>query len=208
MIEEIMANRRSVRKFKAQRPDSETIKSLIQAAGQAPSANNKQPWRFFILNDKGKIDTLAELVREAAKLIGQHVEPAFQETFAGYSEYFVSFINAPVVIAPCFSELGTLSQLVDDNLPETQREQIREMERKSSLMSIACAIQNLMLTAHASGLGTTCLTGPLISAVEIEKFLKIPPSWRLAALIPVGYPDEEPKKTQRQPVERIIRWVD
>jgi hypothetical protein len=36
------------------------------------------------------------------------------------------------------------------------------------------------------------MTGPLVSADGIREILQVPPPWHIAALVPIGYPDEEP----------------
>jgi nitroreductase len=38
--------------------------------------------------------------------------------------------------------------------------------------------------------------------------LRVPPSWEIAALIPIGYPDETPAPTQRKPAEKVTQWID
>ncbi|MBF0107076.1 MAG: nitroreductase family protein [Deltaproteobacteria bacterium] len=85
---------------------------------------------------------------------------------------------------------------------------IKQMETLSGVMSVSMAVENLMLYAHARGWGTSCMTGPLVAADEIKKILKIPSSWNIAAVVPVGHPGEIPPPTPRRPVQQVITWVD
>ena len=52
MILEMMQKRRSIRRFKPEVPSDADILKLIEAAVAAPSAANKQPWRFLIAKKK------------------------------------------------------------------------------------------------------------------------------------------------------------
>ena len=82
------------------------------------------------------------------------------------------------------------------------------MERDSGLIGSAMAMQNLLLMAADTGLGASGMTGPLIADDQIRRILDIAPSWELAALIPVGYPAEEPPPTERKPAERVVTWIE
>ena len=62
---------------------------------------------------------------------------------------------------------------------------------------MAAAIQNLLLAAHAEGLGACWMTGPLHVAEEIDDFLGVE-NKTLVAVIPMGYPDETPPAPKRK----------
>ena len=93
-------------------------------------------------------------------------------------------------------------------MTEEDRETIRVMEFNSGLISTSLAVQNLMLYAHSLGLGTSCMTGPLVAVREIKALLQIPESWQVAACVPVGYPAEAPQPVARKPVAAVVRWTD
>lgn len=73
MIEKVMRERRSVRRFKPEPVAREVIERLIEAAVCAPSASNRQPWRFVVITRRALIDALAGDVRAAVARIGEHV---------------------------------------------------------------------------------------------------------------------------------------
>lgn len=52
------------------------------------------------------------------------------------------------------------------------------------------------------------MTGPLVASDVLREILHVPASWHLAALVPIGYPDEEPAPTARKPVERVLQWIE
>jgi len=208
MIYELMKSRRSIRRFKPECPSREMVLRLIEAAVTAPSASNKQPWRFLIITNRTVIEQLAAAVRNAVDHVARHIEPASEQMFRNYGDYFTRFENAPAVIVTLFRSLTVLSNLVDSNLPSTVRGRIHRMERDSGLIGVSMAMQNLLLMAHESGLGASGMTGPLVADDEIRRILEISPSWEVAGLIPIGFPAEEPPGTGRKPAENVISWIE
>jgi len=208
MIYDLMKSRRSVRKFKPEAPSREQIERLIEAAITAPSASNKQPWRFIVVANRKKIAELASFVREAVDRIAGHIEPDSREAFRAYGDYFTRFDQAPVAIVALYRSLTVLSNLVDDAIDPGDRERIRIMEENSGLVGVSMALQNLLLVAHEMGLGASGMTGPLVASDRLKLVLDVPPSWGIAALIPVGYPAENPHPTDRKPAGRVTTWIE
>ena len=60
-VREAVAKRRSVRAYKDQPVSQETVNALLEAAHLAPSANNRQDWKFIIIRDKEVIANIAEI---------------------------------------------------------------------------------------------------------------------------------------------------
>lgn len=207
MIEETIRTRRSIRRFRPEAPSRAILEKLIEMAGLAPSASNRQPWRFLVIEDKDLIQRLAEAVATGARNIAEYVDKAFRAPFIEYSDNFSGFRQAPVVIVPIFRKAPLLSQMLDADTPAEWHERVQNLEYNSSLISIALAIENLMLHAHSIGLGTCAMTGPLLVDPEIRTMLEIAESWHIAAFIPVGYPEEMPEPTERKPLKQIIRWI-
>ena len=208
MIYDVMLARRSVRRFKPEVPDRALIERLLEAAVSAPSASNKQPWRFVVVASRAVIASLAAAAREAVEEIARHVEPRSEAAFRAYGSYFTRFEAAPVVIVALFRSLTVLSDLVDDRLPDGARARIGAMEERSGLIGVAMALQNLLLMAHAMGLGASGMTGPLVAADRFRTLLEVPPSWEIAALVPVGFPAEAPPAPPRKPVGRVTQWIE
>jgi nitroreductase len=207
-LQSLLASRRSVRRFKPEAPPRADIERLIEAAVTAPSASNKQPWRFFVVTRRALIHQLAADVRESVERIAGHVEPASVDSFRAYGDYFTRFEGAPVVIVALYRGLTVLSNLVDARLPDADRARIDAMERTSGLMGVAMALENLLLMAHEMGLGASGMTGPLVAADRIRALLDIPPSWEVAALVPVGYAAETPPPTDRKAADKVTTWME
>ncbi|MFO0563106.1 MAG: nitroreductase family protein [Polyangiales bacterium] len=206
-VDEFFYGRKSVRRFRDQPVERAVIERLMQLATSAPSASNKQPWRFVIVRERAVISAMAAAVRAEIALVLANMDESGVEAFRTYGEYFTRFEAAPCVIAPTCRPTPILSQLVRPTLDRAAHERIAQMEHKSASVSTALAIENLLLAAPQLGLGASPLTGPLLAAHRLSELMKIPPSWDLLALIAVGYPDEEPRKTERKPVESVLRWI-
>jgi coenzyme F420-0:L-glutamate ligase/coenzyme F420-1:gamma-L-glutamate ligase len=200
--------RRSVRQFSDEVPSRELLEQLVGAAITAPSASNKQPWRFFIVLDPARIAALAEAVKAAVERVAKHVEPTSRAGFRGYGSYFWRFEDAPALIVPLCRRLTLLSHMVASSLPAEDRACIDALETRSGLMGTSMALQNLLLMAPTLGLGASGMTGPLLAKDEIRAQLGVPPSWEIACLVPVGFPAEKPSPTPRRLVEKVIRWIE
>ena len=208
VLSELMRGRRSVRRFLPDPVPREVLRRLLEAAISAPSASNKQPWRFFVVTSRDRVDRMAAAVRAEVDRIARHVPPESEAPFRAYGDYFTRFELAPAVIVVLHRGLALLSSLVDRELGDDARARIAGMERDSGLIGASLAIQNLLLAAHAEGLGASGMTGPLVAEADLKGILDIPESWGIAALIPVGYPAEEPAPPSRKPLDKVVRWIE
>jgi nitroreductase len=207
-LHDLMAARRSVRRFLPAVPDRALIESVLASAVTAPSASNKQPWRFLVVKNRETIARLAAAVRAAVDRVALAVEPGFEPSFRAYGDYFTRFEHAPLVIVPISRPLTILSNLTGPRLSADDRQLVQTMERDSGLIGTSLALQNLLLAAHAAGLGASGMTGPLVAADRIREILRVPASWNVVALVPVGYADEAPAPTSRKPAAQVTEWIE
>lgn len=203
-VRNLLATRRSIRKFTADIPDRRQITELIEMASHAPSASNKQSWRFFVCDQPGIITQAAQAVEHALQALLPKLELSSHESVSNYGRNFSWFAQAPVLIAPVYRPAAGLSGFAQD--PGTQKT-LQALEEHSALASLAMAIQNFQLHAHACGLASCCMSGPLIAENALKELFGIPDAWQMGPLIALGYPLEEPLSPGRKPVEHIIRWV-
>jgi nitroreductase len=63
------------------------------------------------------------------------------------------------------------------------------------------------LMAHALGLGASGMTGPLLAEPALRSILEVPDGWGIVALVPIGWPAEDPASTDRKPVDKVVRWL-
>jgi F420 biosynthesis protein FbiB-like protein len=180
--------RRSVRKYSARPVPQEAIEEVLVAAGWAPSAHNAQPWRFIVLDDPQVKRRLAEAMAEswAADIAkdGSKIEP---ENFKFRVERFAA---APVLILACL----TMEDM--DNYSDEKRQ---KLERDLAMQSLAAALENMLLAAHAKGLGACWFCAPSFCKETVRKVLKIPDEVEPVTLIAMGYPAEQPSVSPKKP---------
>ena len=208
MIYENMRKRRSIRRFKKDVPTNNMIEQLVKAASLAPSPSNKQSWRFIVTLNPAVIQSACAAVDIERKKLIPMVEEGFRTGFAEYSQNFLAFQQAPVLVVPIYRSLPMLSQILsrDDKIDIT--DSVEQLEKNSALISISCAIQNMLLMAENIGLGACCMTGPLIAVDQIKKIFKIREGWEPAAFLAVGYADEQPLMPERKSVHSILKWFE
>ncbi|MDB4996792.1 MAG: hypothetical protein JWM74_4224 [Myxococcaceae bacterium] len=208
-LEALLRARRSVRRFRDEAPSKELLERVLGAAITAPSASNKQPWRFLVVTSRAKIAEMASAVREATARVASHIPEESLASFRAYGDYFTRFEEAPVVIVPIWRGLTVLSHLVSANatIDAGDRARILDMEQSSGLIGTSLALENLLLMAHAMGLGASGMTGPLLAADKLRELLEVPASWGIVALVPIGFPAEEPTPTDRKDLTKVVRWI-
>ncbi|MFZ5942972.1 MAG: nitroreductase family protein [Bacillota bacterium] len=198
-------NRRSVRQFLDEPVPHSDIEEIIEAARWAPSASNKQMWKFVVVKNKDILDKMSQAVKEKVDLL---IQQTGQKQLAGVKGYGAFFNQAPVTIAVFMEPYGhNLSEQAFENLGYSQ-EQIQRLRGHVGIQSIGAAIQNILLSAHAKGYGTCWMCASNIAAPEIEKLLGVEEPWELKALIPLGKPAQIPKPAPRKELSEIMSVIE
>src|SRR5262245_41445696 len=196
VLTEWMRERRSIRRYRPEPLPAGVIERLIDAARLAPSAHNRQPWRFVVLQDAAEKARLADAMGarlRADRLADGDAPEAVEKDVAGSRSRITS---APAVIAVCCT-------LVDmDRYPDTRR---AEAERLMAVQSTAMAAQNLLLLAHAEGLGACWMCAPLFCADTVRLALDLPSDWQPQALITLGHPASAGRRRERRAITDIMR---
>jgi nitroreductase len=91
---------------------------------------------------------------------------------------------------------------VGDNYPDARRQQA---EYLMSVQSVAMAGQNLLLAAHAEGLGGVWVCAPLFAQEAVRQALNLPGEWHPQGMLLLGYPAVVPKTRPRRPVSEVTR---
>ena len=200
-IDEVIKNRRSIRKYKDKTLSKEQITVILDAGNRAPSAKNRVQWRFHVFQGEAKTK-LVQTCREAIKDL-----PKISLMSSTQNSYNIMEKAPVVIIVTQTCEWGGIS-------PEIQ--------------SVAAAIQNMLLKAYSMELGSVWINDVLFAEPAILKLLNIKReeseyrvllpefgkkigieiglSGPLIAAIALGYPDEEPKREPRYTVEEVTRW--
>jgi F420 biosynthesis protein FbiB-like protein len=193
-----LQSRRSIRRYQPDPLPSETIEQILTAATWAPSAHNRQPWRFAVIAQDQTKHKLAAAMGSKLRvdLAADGLPPDLIEKDASRS--YQRITNAPLLI------LLSLTMADMDSYLDAERQQ---NEYLMAVQSMAMAGQNLLLAAHALGLGACWLCAPLFSADVVRHTLDLPADWQPQALITIGYPAETRQKT-RQPLHSRVVYVD
>lgn len=184
--------RRSLRRYAAQPVPAELVERLLEAAHWAPSAHNRQPWRFVLLHDLATRRRLADAMAAnwQADLLADGVDPALVSRRAAISIERIS--TAPLAILPCL-DLDSL-----DRYSDPQRQQ---REWQMGVQSVALACQNLLLAAHHHGLAACWMCAPIFCPELVQAILDLPALLEPQALLTIGYPpDDAPRSKERAPL--------
>jgi len=183
---EAIKNRRSIRKYKADPVDDKKINAILEAGRWAPSWANTQCWRFVVVRDpkvKARIaDTLMKI-----KLPDREVP----------NPGAIAFNTVPVVIVVC-AEIGKSGGKPG---PGGGVEYVTD-KGDWFMFDTALAVQNMVLAAHAQGLGTVIIGA--FDAAQAEKAINVPEGYRIVTLLPVGVPDQEGKAPPRKELSEIV----
>lgn len=181
-LTEAIYGRCAIRSYTAEPVDAAQLRALIDAATQAPSAMNRQPWSFRVITDPAvmqrisdaakthMLDTASDQLGEFKAILG---DPAFH-----------IFYHAPALVVICATESGPWSQI-----------------------DCALAAENMMLAAFDSGLGS-CWIGfaqGWLGTPEGKAVLELPESDIPVAPIIVGRPQGPAATVPRK--EADIRWI-
>lgn len=166
--------RRSVRRFKNQEIPEQALEAMLQAARFAPSWANTQCWRFVIIKD-------------------DKTKNALSEAFPPKNPGLPSLLAAPLVIVA---------------FAEKKKSGFYKGESATSkgdtwyMFDVALALQNMVLAAWDMGIGSVYLG--LFDAKKVQTLLDIPDEYEVVAIVPFGYPDEEPKCPPRKDLKDIV----
>ena len=205
---DLMAERKGVRRFKPETPPRELLQELIAAAVTASSSSSQPPWRFLVVTNKNMIKQLAAAARRALERIEKHIKPDLFQPYYQRTSPFSQIESAPALVVPTYRHVGVVSPFLGRPLARRDAESVRTVEELSGLLSAALALQNLLLAAHACGLGAAVMIEPLLALPAIDELLDVPLSWHVAALVAVGYPDETTEPPPRPPVGSVMIWLD
>lgn len=176
MIEAIK-HRRSIRKFENKPVEDEKLNKILEAARLAPSGSNQQPWFFIIVKD--------DIVKQELAV-------------ATNNQMWIA--HAPLVIVAVADLVargeGFAGMYIDEDSGL--------FDVKLTIRDTAIAVTHLLLEVDKQGLGA-CWCGAF-KQIDIRPVLGIPGDKYVLAVIPVGYPAEEPKVKPRKAMEEIIKY--
>ena len=161
-----IATRTSIRDYEARPVEKEKVEKMLRAAMAAPTAMNKQPWHFVVVEQRSVLDSLA-----------------------GVNPYAKMLLKAPLAIVVC----GDMDKVIEGG------------GRDFWIQDASAATENLLLAAHAMGLGAVW-TGAYPSeerSKAISATLSLPDNLVPLNMIVIGYPAEHPQPKDKFMEENI-----
>lgn len=190
----LIRSRRSIRRYLERPVAPGTVDRLLTAAGWAPSLHNRQPWRFRIVTDeatKARLSTaMGARLRADRAADGDEAADIERDVARSYAR----ITGAPVVF------LVALTRAANDAYPDERR---GHAEYLMAVQSTAMAVQNLLLAAHAEGLGACWMCAPLFCPEIARVALALPEDWEPQALVTLGWPAGRGKPASRRPVGAV-----
>ena len=181
--------RRSIRKFLPDDIPDEMVEQMLEAARLAPSASNRQPWRFVVARDK-------EIKKELRRIcMGQKFIEEAPVVFVCFGDISRYSMDARKKRRQEFADFGVLETLSGkfadpeyraymDAQPVPPREELITPVVANTYI----AIEHIVLMAQALGLGS-CWIGGFENATDLNRLFNLPDTLIPLIVLPVGYPD-------------------
>ena len=183
--------RRSIRKFKQDPIPQELLDKILKAATLAPSGKNKQPWRFYVVQES-KRDEMITAMREG---LDQLTAMGYKTGSAKFTQYVMS--QAPVTIF-VYNPTG--------RHPTQERNTLEAFGDIVDIQSVGAAIQNMLLAAQALGLGTLWICDVFFAYDALTNWLGA--EGEMIAAVSLGYPDQSPEPRPRKSVAEVTVYVE
>ena len=196
LLQAWLRSRRSVRQFQARQIPKDLLNQILETATWAPSAHNRQPWRFVVLESSLARQSLADKMGESYQQVlladGASADHAAQKVVR--SKTMITDASCAVLL--CF----------DTETCDPYPDQSRQFaEYLAGVQGAALAGGTLLLAAHAAGLAGVWICAPLFTPGSVRQSLSLPETWEPQALILLGYPKAVSKSPRlRLPLEKVV----
>lgn len=185
-ITDLIRDRRTVypEAFSSRKIQKEQIELLLNNAIWAPTHGKTQPWRFTVFMENG-LESLAECLAEAYV---SSTPPEQQNDLK-----LAKFLNRPKLSAAVIAVA-------------MKRDETGRISEQDEMAAVAAAVQNMLLTATAYGIGSFWSTPGILNTALLRSFLDLAETDKCIGLIYLGYPKEEWPSGQRKPIEYLTTW--
>lgn len=197
-LKSAIEQRRSIRKFKEDPVSEELIAELIEAGRLAPSGSNLQGTRYVIIKSEAQRKKLSDctplpFVTKAPVIIACCIDKQVMDTAAQRSSELLE--------AKAFAD--TPLEEMSKNTESYKRRDMDEQAIKNYLsVNAAIALDHITLRATDLGLGTCWIM--MFDREKTKKALELDDRYEVIALLPVGYPDQDPSQRPRIPAEELV----
>jgi F420 biosynthesis protein FbiB-like protein len=185
-----LRTRRSIRRFKPDPVPASVIESILHTASFAPSAHNRQPWRFAVVTDSAIKTQLGEAITLKMRADMQAEGADESDIEKRVTTSLRRMDEAPLVIVLCRDKTD-----VRADTPE---------EAIMGIQSTALAGLQLLLAAHAEGVGGNWICWALYAQEATRAALGLPETWEPQALYFLGYAAETPADKEMKDLKSLV----
>lgn len=164
----------------------EIVRELLTNATWAPTHGKTQPWRFIVFSGEGRMKLM------------KIVETQYRNTTSP-AEFNAKKLERTLAR---IEKSSVLILLIMCRTPETKIPEVEEIE------AVACAGQNILLTAAAYGLGAFWSSPKYLYTPEANEVFNLKPDDLIQGMIYLGYPNIDWPKSHRRPIEYVTEWVN
>ena len=197
----LIQDRRSVRQYSAEPVSEEHLGLILEAARQAPSGENAQPWRFIIVKDAATRKQLGAIAGGGSgrRFTAEFVTQKMQERFESLEDE----AKRKAIFEKLTS--GQVSAFLADapvSLVVCGRKDVWDMPYDTS-----AAIENILLMVTALGLGACWVIAPCIDIRDEERLkalLGVPEGVKVISIIAVGHPTRPHRPRPRLPLQELV----
>lgn len=203
--------RRSIRRWKSDPVPEELLLKAVEAAGWSPNSGGKQTYRVYIVTAPAKIQAIGAAVQEVSDyLAALDCDPADRPAVERWRKNSAFFTGAPALIAVTAGVYQSIADKLQARNIDSPR--VAEINRNrqtagSRIQTVGAFVDHLLLALHLLGLGTVWMAGPTQAKDAVERILGTGPNEDFVALIPVGYPDEQPAPPPRKPLDQLVTFI-
>ena len=188
-ISRLIKHRRSI--FPPQYSDDsikkEVIQQIVENANWAPTHKLSEPWRFTIFSGNG-LKKLADFMAALYKKVSLE-QNSFNED--KYQKLKTKPLRA--------------SHIISIGMKRDEKERMPEIEE---VEAVACAVQNMCLTATAHGVGSYWGSGGITYFEDAKSFFGLGVKDKLLGFLYLGIPKTMPPAGKRRPIEEKVTWVE
>jgi nitroreductase len=189
LVLKAIKERRSIRRFEKKDVEFSKIQLMLEAGTWAPSASNEQPWKFVVVKDQNIREGLLHNFLDRMQNYFERQGIPSHKT----RDFWSGIFSAPICIFV----------FCDTSVVEIERG-FEEIEMLWSTQGVSAACQNMLLAAHALGLGAVWTGAALIVEDDVKNVLGVPDGVRLVTMIAVGYPASRPAPRLRRSLSDIV----
>ena len=183
----LIRNRRSIypNMYTGDRVDDEVINQMLENANWAPSHKLTNPWRFCVFTGDGLkklADFQSELYNNISTKAGNFLESKFE------------MLKTKPLLA---------SHIISIGMRRDPKERLPEIEE---IEAVACAVQNMYLTASAYGIGCYWGSGGITYVESAKFFFGLDAKDKLLGFLYIGIPKNIPEG-RREPIADKVKWI-